>query len=487
MSCDTGTDVAGHAEGFRSGCWSARDVAVWTLDRIDRNDGDLRAMTYVDPDLVLAQAAHLDARRRAGEEIGGLAGVPVVIKDLFDVEGLPTSYNSPTYPPTVARGDASCVARLRRAGALIVGKSRTSEFAWSPDTPPTANPADHTLSPSGSSGGSAAAVGGGLVPVGLGTDTGGSIRCPAALCGIVGLKPTYGIVSLSGVLPNCWALDHAGPLTRNVNDARLVLSELVGHDPQYPYSAPAHRVDPLRDRLSRRVIPQLRDLRLGVVEDPLFEIVDGRAQSAFDGALESVKASGVALPQVRIPELRFVQGTLMALSLGSTALFTDVLRRDPDGFAQEDVKAAFNIGHFIPAVLVQRAAQARRRIAEVIATTFRDHNLDGLLAPAAVAPAGTKGDLDAVLLRRNGEPEPVFWGGHPRPFYLANLTGQPSIVIPIVNESPPLGIQVIGRPYRDDALLAIGEALEPLFPVSPERPANPGAESRHTTKKGLSR
>jgi aspartyl-tRNA(Asn)/glutamyl-tRNA(Gln) amidotransferase subunit A len=343
------------------------------------------------------------------------------------------------------------------------------------------------LSPSGSSGGSAAAVGGGLVPVGLGTDTGGSIRCPAALCGIVGLKPTYGIVSLSGVLPNCWALDHAGPLTRNVNDARLVLSELVGHDPQYPYSAPAHRVDPLRDRLSRRVIPQLRDLRLGVVEDPLFEIVDGRAQSAFDGALESVKASGVALPQVRIPELRFVQGTLMALSLGSTALFTDVLRRDPDGFAQEDVKAAFNIGHFIPAVLVQRAAQARRRIAEVIATTFRDHNLDGLLAPAAVAPAGTKGDLDAVLLRRNGEPEPVFWWGHPRPFYLANLTGQPSIVIPIVNESPPLGIQVIGRPYRDDALLAIGEALEPLFPVSPERPANPGAESRHTTKKGLSR
>jgi aspartyl-tRNA(Asn)/glutamyl-tRNA(Gln) amidotransferase subunit A len=438
---------------------SARELCEDVIARIERDDGALRSFTFVDPELLLKDADALDGKLNRGEGVGQLAGVTIGVKDLIDVRGMPTSYNSPTFAERTPSADAECVRQLRAADALIVGKTRSSEFAWSPDTPPTVNPADHLLTPCGSSGGSAAAVGGSLVHAGLGTDTGGSIRAPAALCGLVGIKPTYGVVSLTGVLPNSWSLDHAGPLTRSVDDARLVLRHMVSYDRRDPAGAPADVVAPLRRRLDAPTRVSLGTLRIGVFDHPLFEIVEDRAQAAFEGCVERLSRAGAAVVSIDLPELRFVLGTLLAINMGDAGVFTRYLRGRLEQVAQADVQAALHLAHAVPAVLVSRAQQARRRLAELVSAKFREHRLDAVLTPASVAGAIARDEPDAVFTRSDGEEEPVLWWGYPRPFYLANLTGLPAVVLPIATDPPPLGLQLIGKPYLDDELLAISDAF----------------------------
>jgi Asp-tRNA(Asn)/Glu-tRNA(Gln) amidotransferase A subunit family amidase len=190
---------------------SAREAVEGALAAIEAMDGELQAFTGSDPSLALAAADDVDRRIASGEDLP-LAGVPFGVKELIAVAGLPQGYGSASMPRRVATHDATCVRNLRAAGAIPVGVTRTSELAWRDDTPPTRNPLDEALSCGGSSGGSGAAVAAGLVPFALGTDTGGSIRVPSALCGCCGHKPTFGAVAMDGVLPVSQSLDHVGPL-----------------------------------------------------------------------------------------------------------------------------------------------------------------------------------------------------------------------------------------------------------------------------------
>jgi aspartyl-tRNA(Asn)/glutamyl-tRNA(Gln) amidotransferase subunit A len=451
---------------------SVREIATSTLEAIDQVDRDLKAFTYVDQDQVLARAGELDNRLARDADIGPLAGVPIGVKDLFDVCGLPTSYGSRTFKEYFPTRDATSVSRLISAGGLIVGKTRTAELAWGEVTPPTKNPADPRLIAGGSSGGSAAAVGAHLVHAGLGTDTGGSIRMPAAMCGIVGIKPTYGAVSLSGVLPGCWALDHAGPLTRSVLDARAILKELVAHDPSDPASAPPRALKGLRDRLATQAPGTLVGARLAYLDEPLFEVVDDRARAYYQDGLARLSDSGAVLFALRLPDVRFAPSAALAISLSEgAAVHTERFRARRHEFS-DDVRAAMQVAHVIPGTLAARAHQARRHLTRCLAKLFADSKLDALVAPANIAPAIPTDELDVVFRRSNGELEPVLWWGYSRAFYLANLTGQPALVMPVSASGPPIGIQFIGMPFQDDRVLDIGADFERFLPLNDPKEAS---------------
>ena len=230
-------DVASLGAAYRTGALTPREVIEVALARIADTEPTLNA--FADP---LAESARAEADRsgealRAGRDLGPLHGIPVAIKDLIEVAGAPTGWGTKVEPPRIAAQDATLVARLRAAGAVILGKTNCLEYAYGvphPEIGQTNNPHDPSRTAGGSSGGSAAAVAAGIVPLSVGTDTGGSIRIPAAYCGIVGLKPTYGLVPLDGVFPLSWSLDHAGPLARSVGDARLLLAVLSGRDMRAP-------------------------------------------------------------------------------------------------------------------------------------------------------------------------------------------------------------------------------------------------------------
>lgn len=462
---DWRSSVAACVQAVSAGEISIREIAESTLSAIAAIDGELNAFTYLEPPTVLEQASALDARRARGESLGSLAGVPVGVKDLFDVLGLPTSYGGGPFEPQWPQDDAASVACLRAAGALLVGKTRTSEFAWRSMTPPTRNPRNGSLVTGGSSGGSAAAVGAGIVNAALGTDTGGSIRVPAALCGVVGMKPTYGLISRTGILPGNLSLDTAGPIAASVSDARALLAVLVAHDHRDPASAPKDVIERVRSNLQgTAAICSLNGLRIAIVDSPLFEIVDRTARDHHNRVLELLTNAGADLIRVALPEASFVQATLLAVDLPEGAAFHTERLRARAGEFSDDVRALLHVGHLVPGALLSRGYQARRRIRDAVAQLYREHHLTAIVTPATGAPPGPSDNPSLSYRRASGELELAVWA-YARPSWLANVTGQPALVIPTASGSPPLGLQLIGRPFRDDQVLDIGEAIEALLPI----------------------
>ncbi len=450
--------VAARARAAAGGALSVHEVAVAALAAIAARDPVLRAFTAVDEPAVLRDAAALDAALRHGEPPGPLLGTTVAVKDLVDVAGLPTSLGTRAVPARVPERDAPVVARLRAAGALVLGKTRTAELAGSTTTPPTVNPADPTLIAGGSSGGSAAAVGGGLAVGAVGTDTACSVRLPAALCGIVGIKPTFGAVGRSGVLVASDSLDHVGPLAATVADVRALLTAMVGHDPGDSASAQEPALEQLRARLES---PRPRDLtgaRLGIVDDELFEVVEPRARHGWDAAVAQLTAAGADVVPVALPQSRHVAGALLAIDLPEwAAAYTGWLQAGAP--ISPDIASMLRVAHAVPAILTMRAHAARHEIAAAVATAFGELGLDALLTPATTAGAIRTDDLERAFEREDHRREPAVWG-YPRPFWLASLTGQPAIVLPTVREPPPLSIQLVGRPFADAELLDLAAAAE---------------------------
>jgi aspartyl-tRNA(Asn)/glutamyl-tRNA(Gln) amidotransferase subunit A len=462
MTPDRPYGVVACATAVASRAISAVEVAEEALEAIDRLDPTLAAFTAVDGERVLADARAVDARVAAGDA-PRLAGVPVAVKELIAVAGLPASYGTAAVPPRVSAADAAAVVRLREAGALVLGVTRTSELAWRSDTPPTANPRHPDLIPGGSSGGSAAAVAGRLADLALGTDTGGSIRWPATMCGLAGIKPTYGAVSLRGVLPCSYPLDVVGPLAGSVADVRQSLAALVEHDPRDPASAAASLLAPLAERLTESG-GAVRPWRLGVVEDPLTAFSDAAAEARFGEVLAALPGIGARLVPVRLPELRYVSPAIAAISLADAHRFAAALRDRPDAFG-EKVRRELRLGLALPAALVARAHAARRMIVGLVRTLFRDERLDALVLPTRTARAVSRADREA-------QPD-VDLGT--AAFYLASLTGQPAVVVPVgrVGDGAPHAVQLVGRPFGDDLLLDVAAAVEEL--AAPRGPSEAGA------------
>jgi aspartyl-tRNA(Asn)/glutamyl-tRNA(Gln) amidotransferase subunit A len=406
------------------------------LRRIEQLNPKLNAFITVTGAQALAQARVLEAELAAGRRRGPLHGIPIALKDLIDTAGVRTTSGSEQHAGRVPAEDAEVARRLKAAGAVLLGKANMDEFAYN-FTSETSffgasrNPWDPTRSPGGSSGGSAIAVASGMCLAALGSDTGGSIRLPAALCGITGLKPSYGRVSTRGVTPLAWSLDHVGPMCRSARDAAFLLEAMSG----------------------RPVTPAARsDVRLGVPRSIFFEGLDPQVERAIDDALKALGRLGASVRDVVLPELApFPQwpGLPLAyariISAEAFAFHEPMLRDSPERYHAGTRRSIENGA----AVTAAQYIGARREMERLRADTARAFpQVDLLITPSAPAPAFELGKPASLVFLRNSAP----W----------NLYGLPSISVPcgFSREGLPIGLQITGPPGADGAVLSLAEAFQ---------------------------
>jgi aspartyl-tRNA(Asn)/glutamyl-tRNA(Gln) amidotransferase subunit A len=408
------------------------------LERIDRLDPTLHAFVQVDADGALAAARRAEAQVRDGEPLGPLHGVPFAVKDVIAAAGLRMTAQSRQLATFVPKRDAVAVERLRRAGGVLLGKLTTHEFALGgPDFdlpwPPARNPWDLERFAGGSSSGSAVALAAAMVPVALGTDTGGSIRNPASLCGVVGLKPTYGAVSRRGMLPLSYTLDHLGPMTRTVADNELVLRALRGGAED-----------------SAAAGADLRGLRIGVVRHFYDGDKRGDAEvvAAIDAAVRELESLGAAVEESRLDPIdEYETCGYLILRLESHVLHRRLLATTPHLFGPK-CRERLEAGAAIASADYQRALARRRELRARLAEHFAGFDL--LVTGAALEPAPP---LDGPTVERHTE-----WNST-MPF---NLTGYPAMVVPVGLSSArlPIAMQLVARPGDEATLARAGTAYE---------------------------
>ena len=403
---------------------------------------ELRAF-ITPPDGRARREAQRAERRLSRGETGALLGVPIAVKDLFATRGLRTTAGSRILRDWVPTIDAAVVARLRAAGAIIFGKTNLHEFAYgvsnaNPWWGVARNPFDPRRSPGGSSGGSAIAVVAGLCAGALGSDTGGSIRVPASLCGCVGLKPTFGAIPLNGTFPLGWSLDHAGPLARTVDDAGVLLDVLSGGD---------------AGRKSRRA--STRGLRVGVLRGSIVDHVQPGVSRQLDAAAAALRRRGLRVRDVPIPEMEWTVATqLVTLRAEASALHARWIRSRPRAYGA-DVRIRLQLGSLVTGADYVLAQRMRARIRAAMSGVFRD--IDLLLLPSTPITAPVIGER--TVRWRSGE-EPVD-GALVRLTAPFNLTGLPALSVPFgATSGLPVGMQVVGQ-WNDEAhVLAVGRLIE---------------------------
>ena len=431
---------------------SALELTEAVLARIAARNPELNAYISVTDYAARRAAQATDAELRDGRDRGPLHGIPVGVKDLFDTAGVRTTAGSSFFAERVPTEDATAVARLKEAGAILLGKHNTHEFAYgtttiNPHYGPARNPHDSTRIPGGSSGGSAVAVADGMCFGALGTDTGGSVRGPAALCGVVGLKPTYGRISRTGIVPLSWTLDHAGPLARTVEDTAILLHAIAGPDPRDPTSADV----PVPDYRAR-----LRDgiagLRLGLLRAPQMDRAEPEVRSAVErAATRLAAATGADLVEVEAPLLADAEAISYAIMGPEAAAYhLERLRTHPEGFGA-DVRERLEVGAAQPAVDYVLAQRARARLTEQVNAWFA--RVDAVLLPAAARTAPEIGPRASAAMRAYPSPR--------RPF---NLTGHPALSVPCGADAGglPIGLQSIGRHWDEATVLRVGSAWETM-------------------------
>jgi aspartyl-tRNA(Asn)/glutamyl-tRNA(Gln) amidotransferase subunit A len=402
------------------------------------------------PDERARRAAQRAQRRLAHGEAGALLGVPIAVKDLFQTRALRTTAGSRILRDWVPTRDADAVTRLRAAGAIIFGKTNLHEFAYGVTTANpwwgvARNPHDPRRSPGGSSGGSAIAVVAGLCAGALGSDTGGSIRIPASLCGCVGLKPTFGAIPLGGTFPLGWSLDHAGPLTRTVDDAGVLLDVLSGGDA-------GHR--------SRRV--RTLGLRVGVLRGPIVQNVQPAVSRQVDAAAAALRRRGLRVRDVQIPELQWTVATqLVTLRAEASAVHAGWIRSRPRAYGP-DVRTRLQLGALVGGADYVLAQRMRARIRVAMGRVF--DAVDVVLLPTTPIVAPVVGERTVGW--RSGE-EPVD-GALVRLTAPFNLTGLPALSVPFgAAAGLPIGVQVVGPLHQDARVLAVGRLIEQDAPTLP--------------------
>ncbi|GAA2426878.1 amidase [Streptomyces glaucus] len=420
------------------------------LARIAAVEGRLGAYVTVAADAALAAAVRAEREISGSGPRGPLHGIPMALKDLIDAEGMPTTASSRVRAGHVAERDSRVAERLGAAGAVLLGKTHTHEFAYGLTTPQTNNAWDHSRVAGGSSGGSAVAVAAGGATFAMGTDTGGSIRVPAALNGVVGLKPTYGLVPRTGVTSLSWSLDHVGPLTRTVQDVALVLSATAGHDPRDPASVSG----PMLDRFPGG---DLRGLKVGVPRNHYFDRVTPEVEESVRGAIERLAELGAELVDVEIPMARYIQAVQWGLMVPeATAYHERPLRATPDLYAA-DVRILLEAGELTSAGDYLRAQRARTMMRDAWARMF--DGIDVLAAPTVPMTAAEAGQ--EVVEWADGTTESVS-DSYVRLCAPANITGVPALTLPVGHDRAglPIGMQLMARPFHDATVLRVGRVYE---------------------------
>lgn len=426
------------------------------LRRIELLDGHLKSYLIVFAESSQEAARVAEAAVMKGDSLGPLHGVPVAVKDVFEVKGTPTTAGSRFLTDPAAR-DSTVVARLRAAGAIILGKLNLQEFAYGAEgtnshygTPWNPWDAKTNRLPGGSSSGSAVAVAAGLAPVGMGSDTGGSIRMPAACCGAVGLKPTYGRVSRAGIIPLAWSLDHVGPLTRSVEDAASVLAVVAGYDPRDPSSSSL----PVPDYMAG-LGTSVRGLRIGLFREYV-EQAGREVRAAIALAVQTFEELGCAIEDVDIPTAHYARGASQAiLAPEAIAYHYSLLRRHATEYSPE-IRQRILVGGFLSATDYLKGQRARQLLRADVSTSLR--RADCLLVPSIPIPAPAVADTE---VRINDQPVAPRWALSMFTS-LFNVTGHPAIAIPcgFSEEGLPLSLQLIGRQFDEVTILRVGHAYE---------------------------
>jgi aspartyl-tRNA(Asn)/glutamyl-tRNA(Gln) amidotransferase subunit A len=427
------------------------EVLDATLARIDEKDEDLNS--YITVTRQQARREAEDARKdiSKGGYLGPLHGVPI------DTRGVRTTHGSKVFAGRVPSQDATLVERLRSAGAVIVGKHTLYEFACAPHNPlygPAHNPWDTERDTSGSSSGSGAAVAAYLCYGAIGTDTGGSIRSPASMCGVVGLKQTYGRVSRRGVFPLSWSLDHAGPMTRTVEDAAIMLQAIAGYDPRDPSTVDV----PVPD-YRRALTGDVKGLRVGVPTQYFFEGLEPDIDRAVSQAIRTLEGMGTIVQEVSLPHIDYVLASWWGcFAPEAAAIHSPHIQAMAADYA-EPVLDMVGPGHFLPATIQMKAEQVRRLITAEMNQALRQ--VDVIVTPTSPIVAWKLGQFGALWSRVTDVLRTL--GRLTAPF---NLTGHPAISVPcgLSGEGLPIGLQIAGRAFDEATVLRVAHAYEAQVP-----------------------
>ena len=443
------------AESLRQRRFSSLELTTAALGRTDRLNPTLQAFITVTAEQALHQARQSDAELGAGRDRGPLHGIPIAYKDVFATRGVRTPGGSPIYQDLLPGHDAFVVARLEAAGAVMLGKLNMHELAYgitsaNPHFGAVRNPWNPKHSPGGSSGGSGAVVAAGVAYAAMGTDTGGSIRIPASFCGTVGLKPTYGRVSRSGVLPLSWSLDHVGPLTRSVRDAALLLNAIAGHDAGDATSSRHPVVD---------FVPEddcsIRGLRIGFPEGFFFDRLDTDVELCVRGAIARAESLGAEVKPVKVPDMAAMNtaARMILLCEASAMLEPHLGNRQQFG---PDVLALLDQGRLLPATDYINALRLRKQMQREFARVWS--TVDCLLTPTTPNTAPRVGENTVKL------------GGREEDIRLAttrlvrsmNLLGLPALSMPcgLSADGLPVGLQIVGPLFEEALILRVGAAME---------------------------
>ena len=453
--------IADAARSFQAGELSPVELTRACLERIEALEPRLNAFVTLLPELAMAEARAAEERLSRGERLGPLDGIPFAIKDLYETKGIRTTAGSKILADYVPAEDATCVRRLREQGVVLLGKLNMHEWAFGTTNAishfgPAHNPWALDRITGGSSGGSGAALAASLCLGSLGSDTGGSIRMPASMCGIVGLKPTYGRVSKHGVVPLSGSLDHAAPMTRSVEDAALVLQAIAGPDPNDPTTEEV----PVPDYLAA-LSGGVRGLRVGVPDKDVLVGLDKEVEASFQQALRLLAGLGASLVDVEIPSLRQATAIWPAIAGPEAAAFhRRNLEERPQDFS-EQVRLRLQLGLQLRAVDYLAGLEGQRRLRAEIEKQYA--KIDVLATPTTAFTATTIEDELSVSGRES----------HIHRFTCPfNLTGQPAISLPCGFDSRglPVGLQIVGRPFDEETVLRVAHAYEQAIDLHLRRP-----------------
>jgi aspartyl-tRNA(Asn)/glutamyl-tRNA(Gln) amidotransferase subunit A len=429
---------------------SSVDLVHACLDRVARHDRDLGTFITLTSDSALDEAKRADADFANGVDRGPLHGIPIALKDLYDTAGVRTTAGSRIFADRVPDRDSAVVERLRSAGAVFLGKLNLHEWALgvtnqNPHFGPTCNPWDTSRIPGGSSGGSAAAVASGLCFMSPGSDTGGSIRIPASLCGIAGLKPTFGRVSLRGAIALSWTLDHAGPLTRTVGDLALALNAIAGHDPLDPSSSDV----PTEDYASG-IESGAKDVRIVVPTNYFFDNVDPEVEAAVREAARVLSSLGANVTEMALPRAELLVPTQRTILLTDAAAVHREHLRERAADIGADVLTRLRTGQTFTGMDYAQARRDRDELRREWFALLRDH--DVILSPTTSIAAPPREGQDPVEVAK-------LLTANTAPF---NLTGLPAISVPcgFTQAGLPIGLQLAAGPWREALLLRVASAYE---------------------------
>jgi aspartyl-tRNA(Asn)/glutamyl-tRNA(Gln) amidotransferase subunit A len=438
------------------------------LDRIAAIESKLRAFITVCADSALESARAAEADLMAGRVVGRLHGVPWAAKDLYSTRGVRTTGGSKILADSVPSEDATVVARLARAGTILLGKLNMHEFAYGPEGlnahyGDVRNPwsADAHRITGGSSSGSGAAVAAGLAPGSLGSDTGGSIRIPASLCGITGLKPSYGRVSRAGVLPLAWSMDHVGPMTRSARDCALMLSVIAGYDPADPTTS----VLPVPD-YGAALTGDVKGLRVGLLRAHFTDPAAADVRAAVEASAKQLERAGAVVDEVNLTQVIHVAtGSAAIVASEALAYHAPWMRSRPQDY-QPDVRERLRLGAFVNGAHYVRAQQIRALVTREVDEALARR--DVLLAPATPLVAPVLGEREAALGDGPSDVRAALLRCT-RPF---NFSGHPACAAPcgFTPGGLPIGLQIVGRPFDEATVLRVVDAYQRMTDWHTRRP-----------------